>query len=286
MTTLFIVFAAIAAVALMAGFIWNGMKKKHVVNFFRGGNVIVAGHKGNGKDLLFSMVIKERDKAGEPHAANIRYTDKTKVRPPRDYCLKNTTMKNFIAGNFDSEQQTFNHGEDYYISEAGLSLPNWLRGELERDDNTKTLPITFALSRHLAEFNIHSNAQEFIRVWDKLREQADIMIYCEKAKVYGHRLAFQKFVVYDRLQSAMDHVQPIKIPRGLFGKKRKEALGHVAVFNAKYGYIERFKIWHVLPKKPYDTRAFYRALYKKDPPKIDKRKKRPRKKDGEKSIDK
>lgn len=269
-------------------FICNRSKIKHVVNFFRGGNVLVAGHKGHGKDLLFSMVIKERERCGETHAANIRYTDHTKVKPIRDYCLKNTSMSNFINAKFDTEQVTFTQKEDYYISEAGLALPNWLRGELEKKKNpTHTLPITFALSRHLGEFNIHANAQEFVRVWDKLREQADTMIYCEKATVLFKRLAFQRFVVYDRLESALEHRQPIKVPRGLFGKKRKEALGHVAVYNAKYGYIQRFRIWHIISKKPYDTRAFYKALYKSDPPPTNKknqkrfhRSKKGEKKDG------
>lgn len=257
----------ICAAVFIIFYIVNRSKVKHVVNFFRGGNVIVAGHKGNGKDLLFSMVIKERDKCGEVHAANIRYTDKTKVRDIRDYCLKNTTMANFINGHYETEQVTFTQKEDYYISEAGLALPNWLRSELEKKKNpTHTLPITFALSRHLGEFNFHANAQEFVRIWDKLREQADTMIYCERATVLFKRLAFQKFVVYDRLESALEHRQPIQVPRGLFGQKRKEALGHVAVYNAKYGYIKRFRIWHILPKKPYDTRAFYKALYKQDPP--------------------
>lgn len=257
--------------------------RKQLLTAFRSGNVLVAGHKGNGKDLLFSYVIKQREKDGEIHAANIRYTDKTRVRAPNEYRLYNNSIRNFVTGNFNLEGNKFTEKEDYYISEAGLAFPNWAHTQLEKDKSTSTLPITFALSRHLGQFNIHANAQEFGRIWDKLREQADWQIYCEQCGIFfkGTPLAFARirFVVYQRYESAYAHIQPYEVRRGIF-RKNKDDLIRAQEHNARYGFIKRFALFVKLNKKKefnYNTREFYTKLYQKEPPIIEKSKKQSKK---------
>lgn len=249
---------------------WYG--NRELLRIFRTGNVIVAGHKGRGKDLLFQYVISSRERAGEIHAANIFYTNKTTIRPPAWYELKNNTYDNFITGNFNPEGQHYTEKEDYYISDIGTAMPAQLGRVLEK--KYKTLPIVYALSRHLGDFQIHCNAQNFNRVWDKLREQGDYYIYCEKATVWG-RLAMQRFILYDRYQSALANIQPYKCRRRLFGllPPKPEDYARANEHNARYGTIRRYFMWHILPKVRYDTREFYKKLYRKDPPIVNKKKK-------------
>lgn len=256
--------------------------RDQLLTAFRSGNVLVCGHKGNGKDMIFNYVIKQREKAGETHASNIKYTEKTVIKSPDEYRLNNNTIKNFVSGNFTTETATFTEKQDYYISEAGLAFPNWAHNELERNPATRTLPITFALSRHLGQFNIHANAQEFGRIWDKLREQSDWQIYCEQCGIFlkKTRAAFAvvKFVVYQRYESAYQHIQPYKVRRGLI-RKNKDDLIYAQQHNARYGFIERYRIFIKLDTKKYqyNTREFYTKLYKKDPPQIQTKKREKKK---------
>ena len=245
-----------------------------LIKFFRSGNVIVAGNKGRGKDLLFQYVISRREKDGEIHAANIRYTDKTKIRPLTYYSLKSNARKNFINGQFEREEQTFIEREDYYCSDIGNLAPAWAHNELEKMYPTQ--PIVYSLSRHLGDFRIHCNAQTYELIWDKLRKQADYAVYCEKCKVIG-RVAIQRIVMYDRRLTAEEYIQPYKVRKNLFGFAKAEDYARAHEFNAKYGFVKRVTFWHILPKKPYNTREFYNKLYKKEPPTLDRRKRRKKK---------
>lgn len=252
---------------------WYG--NREVLRMFRAGNVIVAGHKGRGKDLMFQYVIKARDKAGEIHAANIRYLPSTKVREIKHYELHNNSFKNFITGKFATgEIKQLVEKEDYYISDVGTALPAQYGNQLQKE--YPTFPIVYALSRHLADFNIHCNVQNFNRVWDKLREQADYYIYMEKAKVFFGKIACMRFIVYDRYQSALANIQPYKCRRRLLGLLRPQVEDYARAneHNAKYGTIRRYFMWYILPKEHYDTRAFHKKIYGTDPPKIEKKKKR------------
>lgn len=248
------------------GLFWHGCRD--IIRMFRKGNVIVAGHKGRGKDLLFQYVISRREKSGEIHAANIRYTPQTKIRSISYYELSNNSLKNFISGNYETESKIFTQKEDFYISDGGVHLPSHETKRLDRD--YPTLPTVYALSRHLGQFNIHANTQAYERLWNKLREQADYCITCERCRVIG-RLVFQRIIVYDRPQSAFEYVLPYKINKSIFHPfASRESRARADEFNARYGYVRRYFFWWIMPKKHYDTRAFYQKLYKHEPPKTKK----------------
>lgn len=265
-----IILATYIAYKTLKSYFQNKRCKDILLTVFSQGNVLVAGHKGTGKDLLFNYVICEREKRGEVHSANIAYTERTKIRAPRDYCLSDNSYEEFTSGNYKKESKNFTEREDYYISEAGLCLPSWLHSKLEKDKVLKKLPITFALSRQLANFNIHSNAQSFTRIWDKLREQADYLIWTEKAKVYGKKKPKKfkiTFIIYNRSETALQHTQPFEPPKNLFGQIKKPYRDSAYNFNAKNGYVERLTIRAKYPKNSvYKTRDFYKKLYEKDAP--------------------
>lgn len=273
-TLIWIISLAVALLAIIVSVMIISNKKKIniILTIFRSGNTLVAGHKGTGKDLLFNMVICKREKAGEIHAANIKYTDKTRVAHPKEYCIEDISYEDFITGNYPIISKHFTAKEDYYISEAGLCLPSWQHSKLEKHRYIKQLPITMALSRQLGEFNIHANAQAFNRIWDKLREQADYYIWTERCKVkFG--IVVQQLIIYSRAESALQHIQPYETRRNLLGLKNKEDLIRAVQHNARYGYIERLNIIYKYPKNSkYNTRDFYIKLYGKEPPKIQNKK--------------
>ena len=247
---------------------------KNILKCFRDGNVIVAGKKGNGKDLLFQYVINAREKKGEIHAATIPYTAQTKVRPISFYSLHNNGIKNFISGKFNTEAKHFVEKEDFYISDCGTSLPAQYNNELNKE--YPTFPIVYALSRHLGDFNIHANTQNFNRIWDKLREQAEYYIYANRAYVIFHKIAIQSITLYTRYQSAVDGIQPYKVKRRFFGLKpaAPEDYSRATEYNAKYGTIRTYVFWHILPKIHYDTRIFHKKIFGECAPEIKKKKKK------------
>lgn len=250
---------------------WHG--NKQIIRMFRDGNVIVAGHKGHGKDLLFQYVISRREKDGEIHAANIKYTDNTKVRPISFYALQYNGIKNFVSGHFVREDKRFTEKEDYYISDVGNALPAQYSSKLDKE--YPTFPIVYSLSRHLAQLNIHCNSQNFERVWNKLREQADYYMWCEWAKVFFGKIAIQRVVIYNEYKSAVNHIQPYKCYRFLgIMPPSKEDRAHANTHNAQYGTIRRYTFWHILPKQHYDTRAYHKLIYGKEAPVIEKKRKK------------
>lgn len=251
----------------------NRKDKALVLKCFRAGNVVCAGHKGAGKDLLFWWVASTREKDGEPHAGNIRYTAKTRVKPIKDYSLRHNTIENFISGDFNKEDKTFREKEDYYISDVGTSLPGWCHNQLEK--KYPTFPIVYALSRQLADFNIHCNEQEFGRVWDKLRGQAQTYIWVEKSKVAFGRAKLTG-VVYSRYQTAIDAIQPFYVRTNVLGIKNKQDLQYAQQFNAKYGLVKRFTISFKIGKgkNMYDTRDFHKKLYGYPAPDLTKKQKK------------
>lgn len=247
----------------------NKHAKKMLLTAFRAGNVCVAGCKGTGKDMLFYNVIRLREKENEPHAGNIFYNPRTKIRPIKHYRLYNNTTLNFIDNDFKPEIKRFQEKEDYYISDCGLALPAWQRQRLEKD--FPTFPIVYALSRQLADFNIHANAQVYGLIWDKLRNQANYFITCLHCKVVG-RLVRQEFIIYSRQQSAEENIMPFIVRKNFLGIKNRNDLATAQLFNAKNGYIERLTTYFILPKNEemYDTRQYHKTLYGEKAPDIKK----------------
>ena len=106
---------------------------------------------------------------------------------------------------------------DIYISDCGIYLPSQYCNQLNRDYEGL---ISFqALSRQIARCNLHINAQNLNRVWDKLREQSDVYIRCVKC-YYIFGFVLQKVVIYDKYESCLNRVNPCRIRKPLFASKK------------------------------------------------------------------
>lgn len=225
---------------------------KFLVDKFRAGNVIVFGQKGKGKDLIFQKVIAKRRK--EKYFSNMDYGYSFNYIDLADLALGKNTYENFIEGCVEViDKNEEMEGADIYVSDAGIYLPSQYHYLL--DKKYKSLPIFYALSRHLYDNNVHVNVQALNRVWDKLREQADSYFKALKTvKVFG--LLFTKIRYYETYQVANENRAPM---RRRFLNKYSKALSDE--YEAYNGLV--FDMWIVQLKRnvKYDTRYFHRVVF-------------------------
>lgn len=258
-----IVIFIVLGVGLLIALVWlirAILFKREIVQEFRRCNVLVAGKKGAGKDLLFQEVIYKRHK---PYYANIDYGGKFTRVTCGDVSVFPNTYADFIKDKVEVVERRFAERRDIYISDGGIFLPSYMDSTLYK--SFPSFPIYYALSRHLADHNVHVNVQNFGRLWKALREQADSYMLVHKTL----RLPFFLLVdvtIYDKYQSAEEGLDPIKVR--MF--KTKETSDE---YHALHGYIKRG--WVIIPKRHirYNTRAFEKVLYG-DAPRIVERPKK------------
>lgn len=232
--------------------VWRLEKNaRFIADRFRAGNVIVFGAKGKGKDLIFQKVIRLRKK---PYFANVNYGYDYNFIKLSELALGQNTYENFINDNVQViEKNEQLEGADIYISDAGIYLPAQYHYLL--DKKYKSLPIFYALSRHLYNNNVHVNTQALNRVWDKLREQADSYFKALKTvKICG--LLFTKVRYYETYQVANENRAPM---RRRFLNKYSKALGDE--YEAYNGLV--FDMWIVQLRRnvKYDSRYFHRVVF-------------------------
>lgn len=231
--------------------------KYFILNAFNNNNVIVYGKKGCGKDLVFNYVINKRKRKCK---SNIQFNEKyCTVAPINSLELDGINFERLIDDNVIPVKKTLEEKVDYYLSDGGIYLPSQYTSYL--DKQYKSLPITYALSRHLAEMNIHINTQALIRPWNKLREQADTYIRCVKTIKLPFFL-LTKMYAYDKYESANSNLLPFKA--GGLSSKQKKALKEQ--FKATNGLIRTCYILQRKRNIKYDTRALHKVIYGRPAP--------------------
>jgi hypothetical protein len=223
---------------------------RFIKNCFYEGNVIVTGLRGRGKDVLFSLVTNSNKCK---YISNVDYTADSRYIPFSldDISVGGNTYLNFIKGDIKPYEYPFPDGLDYYISDSGIYFPSQEFSSLNRW--FPSVPVFQALSRHLGDCNFHCNVQNLNRLWDKIREQADSYILCRSCKVFFHHFVTMTVYYYDRYQSCVDRVKPMKRSWGRLGKIEFDK------FTATYGTIKKLKIWGFL-RHDYDSRIFKTIL--------------------------
>ena len=224
---------------------------------FKRCNVIVFGKKGSGKDLLFNKVINLRK---EPCYTNIPYSRAYCLDARiQDFAVAPNTYRSFLDDNIQVIDKVLAERMDFYISDGGIALPSQYHGEL--DKKYPSLPIFYALSRHLTNSNIHINTQNLNRIWDKLREQADTYIRVERTiNIFG--FLFTTFTVYDYYESAKKCLQPY--PHSIFSSSYNTAQRNE--YYAVNGRIDRHLICQHKSTVMYDTRYFHKVVYGRQAP--------------------
>ena len=250
------IFLAIIAFGLILGLIWaikfyNG--KKALIECFSSANCIVFGLKGCGKDLIFNKVINARN---ENCYANIPYNKELcSVKDIQDFSVYPNTFETILENNIVKIDKTNKESCDYYISDGGIFLPSQYSNTLIK--KYPSLPIYYALNRHLTNSNIHINTQYLGRVWDKLREHAGYYIKAVKTtNIFGFLIT--DFIIYDTYTSASAQMRPYKIT-GLI--THSESRANKEDFESKHGLVKEYKIIQRSKNVFYDSRYFHRLLY-------------------------
>lgn len=252
MIIIFVIGALIVGVIFLLIF----LVKNHFVNAnvlwnFKHCNVIVAGKKGSGKDLLFQGIINKRK---DFYYANISYGGKHKIVQLKEVACGDNSYEKIINNEIEKQPHMFKEGKDIYISDIGIHLPSYMDSKLYI--KFPSMPIFYAMSRQLYDNNVHCNTQNIERGWKALREQADFYIQVKRTyKIFG--LLITKYYSYDRYDSAVKNLLPIKT-RML----NKYSKAEVDVYNASNGDIRKGYFFQRIRKIKYDTRAFEKILLK------------------------
>ena len=237
------------------------LRFNQVLKLFKDGNCIVCGLRGTGKDLLMSNVVAYRRL---PYCSNMDYTSKLKNAPlrypfePVYLKIGGNTFTNFASNRIIPYNYPLPDKVDFYISDCGVYFPSQENGTLNK--LYPEIPLFQALSRHLGDCNFHCNIQNLNRLWDKIREQSDTYIRCISCSVSRRGIVKQKLIVYDRYQSAVDRVEPLKLRKPLLGKQVKnDNTITKEKFKAQYGNIYSLTIRYK-NKSSYDSRRFKSIL--------------------------
>lgn len=228
---------------------------------FKEGNVVVTGRKGHGKDLLFQYIIRSLK---SPYFSNISYGGDYTHIDPKELELTPNTYNNFIKGEVVTIEKNENlEGHDVYFSDAGVIFPSQADSTLHK--TFPSLPISYALSRHLWNNGIHCNAQRMERIWKALREQADYYVFIRK-----RRLNLPFFLVvftteYTKYESALHELNPLG--SRLFNKYSKAEKDK---YKAEHGFIQNGFV--IIPKWyiKYDSRAYHEIMYGEKAPRKEK----------------
>lgn len=250
-----LVLSIFLALYLIYFFVHCKRTNKMLIDYFKESSVIVYGPKGTGKDLLFQKVIYLKRK--KPYLANISYGYKCNIEPIKSLSVAPNSFESFINEKITTINKKDNYeGLDYYISDAGVFLPAQYNGALNK--NYYSLPIFYALSRHLYGMNIHMNSQYLNRAWNMLREQADRFIRCvNKVKTPFGIIA--KIRMYDKYESACKNLLPMRKPFILnrFGQAiYKQYIATNGEIKTRH-YFMRYK------NIKYDTRVFHKIVFGK-----------------------
>lgn len=250
MVLLLIIFIVLL-IGLTIFLIINKVNTDNIRYHFKIGNVIVCGHKGTGKDLVFQWIINKRKQF---YYSNISYGGKHKIIKLLDVSVAPNTYDNLIKDNVTKIEHAFKEGKDIYISDGGNFLPSQMDSILHK--RFPSMPIYYSLSRHLYNNNVHVNTQNIERIWKALREQADFYITVKRTyKIFG--LFITKVYTYDKYESCKANILPLK--KRMLNKLSR---ANVDLYNAQNGDIRKCYIIQTKKRLKYDTRAFEKILLK------------------------
>ena len=252
-TYFLIIFFSLIIIAVSSFFFWKYQSnKKELLKRFKGGNVLVFGAKGKGKDLLFQKVIQWKKK--EKYYANMPYGYNYEKITLKELDIGNT-YHNFISENINKIDKIKEmENSDVYISDVGVYLPSQYDSVLHK--TYPSFPIYYALSRQLYANNIHANSQNLERAWKALREQADTFVWCRET-IKLPFILITRVIVYDKYQSANARLLPMK--RKLMNKEHNALYEQ---YKATNGLIKPMYVINFKRAIKYDTRYFAKLVFK------------------------
>lgn len=175
---------------------------------FEDGNVCVCGLRGRGKDMLMSNVAVRR---GLPYVSNVNYGGHHHGYIPKMFDCGGNTYKDFLEYKVKRYIFPFPDHTDLYISDAGVYFPSQYTNELNK--HYGYMANFMALSRHLGQCNVHINVQNLNRCYDKIREQSDYYVMCNRCIVLFGKWVLQRVTIYELYEAAVKRVPPFRLSK-------------------------------------------------------------------------
>lgn len=230
-------------------------------------SLIICGRKGKGKSKVMSKMTSLARKSGYLSNIDFKHKGQEIVKIKDINCGQNTYEK-FLEGDiFPFDKHESWEGKPVFIDDAGVYLPNYADSSLKK--KYPSLPIAYALWRHLYDAPIHMNCQDVNRPWKLLKEQADGFILCRGTIKFPFGLHIVRCTYYSKLASCENELKPLN-PL-LFNKYSK---AEVQQYNATNGEIRNFLLFVPTFRHKYDSRAFHKICFGVEAPGR-KRKKNP-----------
>lgn len=228
---------------------------KRIIKLFEQGNCCVCGLRGSGKDMLMANVVVRRKK---PYISNVAYGGSHHDFIPMEFDCGRNTYANFLHRKVMAYKFGYRDETDIYISDAGIYFPSQYCGELNKQYGY--FATFMALSRQLGECNVHFNAQNLNRVWDKIREQSDIYIMSKWCKVFFHKLVIQRVYIYESYDSAVKRVPLFSMKRPLLNPNRQLTYDLAKQnYYITHGKIKAYTLIY-FNRSNYNTRIFKEVL--------------------------
>lgn len=237
---------------------------RRLLKDYKKDSLIIFGKRGHGKSLLFSEMTRMDDK----ESGSLSNTDfkrkNQEIINIKDISVAPNTWDNVLKGEFITigKKESW-EGKSVYIDDAGIYLPNFADSMLKK--NYDSMPLAFAVWRHLYNAPMHINSQACDRVWKLLREQADGFIEAR----YTRRFLWFAFIhctYYKKASSAEQSLLPMK--KSIFNKYNAAELNH---YNAVNGEIKDFIIFAPTWRNRYDSRWFHAKFFGIVAPKSERR---------------
>lgn len=222
-------------------------------------SLIVFGKKGHGKTLTFSVMARIWAKKHKGYLSTSPLLQKGEVAIKlKDVSVSPNTYREFLEGNITKIKRIPDYeGKAVFIDDAGIYLPNFMDSELKKA--YPSLPIAYALYRHMYNAPIFVNSQAVGRTYKLIKEQADGFLKARSVRRIGP-IAFIKLTYFSNIRSAENDIAPMG--RGLFNKFQK---ANQAEYTATNGEIRDFTIPIICRHHKYDSRYFKGVLFEKEP---------------------
>lgn len=236
---------------LLAVLVYKCLRGRLLLRRYQRDSLIVFGKKGKGKTLLFSEMTRN-EKKGYLSTTQFFHKGEEIV----NYDVLNVAPNDWegvLNGKIEKIDRQPYEGKGVYLDDAGIFLPNFADSMLKK--KYPSMPIAYAVWRHLYNAPIHINSQAVERTYKLIREQADGFIQVRGVIRIG-ALAFVRCTYYDRINSAKEELSPM--PSRIFNKFSK-AEGDQ--FRAMHGEIKDFLIFAPSWRNRYDSRYFHSVFF-------------------------
>lgn len=242
-------------VVLLFGLFWafRCLAGRMLLRKIKKDSLILFGKKGHGKTLLMSEMSRMDRRTGYVSTTDFKHKRQEPLIVYSQVNVGENTWENVIEGKFFPCEQMPWEGKPIYLDDAGIFLPNFVDTTLKK--KYPSLPVAYAVWRHLYNAPIHINSQNVERTWKLIREQADGYILARGVIRLG-AFAIVKSTYYDRIESAKKELSPMKST--LFNKYNKAELN---LFEANNGIVKDFYIFAPSWRNRYDSRYFKRKFF-------------------------